>query len=250
MVLALLILLFCAAPARAAEGTGAVAEQSLGSVHGLIMRSVKDALAWSPHAKLFSIVGQGPKEGVLYEEWTLVYGDPVTRDGFYAVKFGDGIMQERHVCRRGHVAREFYWEGKLRNTLEGSPAGPAESYVTNLPLGSDFMDAPRLDSLLHARKFARPKGERWSLELSHLTEPHRVAEDGEVFEERIRAGFLLDGTFRTIGAIPPNGRDKLLWIVDNQDETLFLDAATGRLINARPNVGKAGGQDAWQVKPP
>ena len=241
---AALTILLAALPAAAQEAGGAaVAEQTLGSVHALVMRSSKEALAWSPRAKLYSILGSGPKEGVLFEEWTVVYGDPGAKDGFFAIKFGDGIMQERHVCRGDHVVREFYWDGKLRNRLEGSPVGP-EPYTTNLPLGSDFMDAPRLDSLLKARKFSRPKGERWSLELSRLTEPKR----SEEFEERFNAGFLLDGTFRAIGPIPANGRDRIMWIVDNQDEAVFLDAATGRLINRRPTVNKTGGRDAWQVK--
>lgn len=240
----LLLALFLSTASAEEPPKSSVEGQSLGSVHALIQRSLRDALDWSPNAKLYSIHGAGPKSGVLFEEWTLTYGDPVTRDGFYAVKFGDGIIQERHVCRGDKVVREYYWEGKLRNTLQGSPASMG-GHVTNLPLGSDFLDSTSLDSLLKARGYKHPQGERWTLELSRLSEPKRDA----AFEERTPAVFLLEGTFRPIGPIPNSGRGQAMWMVDNGDEVLFLEAASGRLINARPPTSKAPmTKDVWKIR--
>ena len=242
---ALLVLALLAAGSAAAEGSGAsaVSETTLGSVHALISRSMAEALSWSPNAKLYAVVGTGPKSGVLLEEWTLIYGDPIRQRGFYVVKFGDGVMLERLVGLEGAEVREWYWEGKLRNTMRQESGGFGD-YMTNLPLNVKFLDAPALDSLLKRLRFSRPSDGRWSLELSRLMVPLRADGAPEQFP-----GFFLSHLFRSLGAVPDSGLERCMWIVDNGDDAVFLDAATGKLINSRVSVSKAPATGAvWRIK--
>jgi len=239
----LIAALLCAPAFAPAESGDSPSGLTLGSVHALIRRSISEAREWSPNARIYSIYGLGPKLGILPEEWTIVYGDPVAADGFFSIKFGDGVILEKHVCRGEVVHREYYWEGKLRNTMQGAPRGKPD-YHRALQLGSEFIDAPDLDALLKHIGFKRPPKDRWTLELGRFAAPEM---DDELLRNT-RHAFTLDGTYRVIGAIPPNGYDVPLWIVDNGEDVIFLHAKSGKLINTRSAIAGSSDGLRWRVK--
>ena len=237
----LLALSLFGGPAWAAD-PGAPAEQTLGSVHALIQRTMRDALDWSPDAKLYSVVGKGPKSGVLWEEWTVMYGDPKTRYGFYSVTFADGVLLARRAVKAGTELRERYWDGKLQsrsvNAVDWNGVY-SDGVAGGVPLGGDFIDAPALDAVLKANRFMIPNDGQYHLELVRLD---RKGND-------YLTKFLLDGTFRQIGEIAHNTDGRAVWIADNLTEAVFLDARTKKLVNRRPSTQNFKGPEDWLVKP-
>lgn len=224
----------------AALAGDAPAETTLGSVFALVQRSFDEARAWSPGARLYSITGKGPKTGVLWEEWTLAYGDPERGDGFISMKFANGAILERHVSKGGRAVHEYYWEGKLRNRSESNPPGYSGRYDQNLPLGAKFIDAPALHAIIKAQRFAAPSDGQYTLEL------FRVPDFGK--ETRV-SNFTLDGSYRQIGDCPPNSAGKVVWGIDNLEKAVFLEATKGTFLNRRPSTSKAPpGPEAWEIR--
>ena len=190
--------------------------QGLGSLHALLPRAFKMARQWSQRAALYSVQGKGPRNEKMLEpeEWMLTFGDPESLDGRFRVVFKDQIIASREGIKKGIEMSESFKDGVFHSRNAIRTSWTSNDYQTCMPVSHRFVDSMEVDKALKDAKFPPGLKNQYRISLLH---PLTDNCDG--------LGFL--SQFLAEKPIPERLRDRSLWIISNQKETLFLDAETG-----------------------
>lgn len=199
--------------------------RSLAGIHGLLPEASRMAREWSPGAVLYSALGRLPRNDRLLEpeEWSLIFGDPETRDGNFQVTFHNGVLHSRQGVQNSVKVAEFFREGKLAERLAGIVSWSSPDYDQCLPLARKFVDVRRIDQALREEELQPGPLDQFRFALLNPRTNHC---DG--------LGHL--SQFLTEKPVPRRLRSRTLWIVTGEEETLYFDGVRGRLLHRRSRI--------------